>query len=891
MKKAHIISHTHWDREWYLPYERHHMLLVEFMDVLIETLEKDKDFRSFHLDGHTLPIEDYLQVKPDMKDRLVALIKQERIVVGPWFILQDEFLTSSEANIRNLQMGHEMSVKYGGKPCKIGYFPDSFGNIGQAPQILKKAGIDSAVFGRGVKPTGFNNTVSDSNYESPYSEMFWQSEDGSKVLAVLFANWYSNGIEIPVDEEESKKYWENRLANAEKYASTDHLLFMNGCDHQPVQTDLSQAIKLANELHDDVEFISSNFVDYLAELRGTVPDDMKTVEGELRSQQTNGWYTLANTASARIYLKQMNAKCQMMFEKIAEPIATIAAKYGKPYPTEVINYGWRTLMENHPHDSICGCSVDEVHRENVARFEKAEQVAHYVIDESLDFLKKQVDTSCFEAIDKKAKPFMVWNTSPIEKTGVYETIIEVEKKYFREGPLHKIMQEMKDMKLPSYKVIDANGNEIKATVTEENYQFNYDLPKDKFRQPYMAKRVKVSMEVNDIKAFSMKSFALIEGTATTVSDIKVNGTQIETKHLKADFDQDGSFTLTNKSNGKSMTDLGVFEDCGDIGNEYIFFQPKGEKDITTKGVKAEINVVENTGFRAVVEVKHTMMLPKQADDEVLNVEMIDIVEFKHRKAQRVSELVEFKLVAKYIFDNEAKEIKVETEFDNNVLDHRVRATFNTGITTDVHFADSIFEVAKRDRVPHAEWVNPSNAQHMQNFIAVNGDDTGLVVAGKGINEYEVMPDNTIAITIHRGTRELGDWGYFPTPEAQCLGQRKVEYAIIMHEGDAVPAYRNAYAYQVDLVSELTEIQSGSISANYSFVEFEGDSLIGSSLKMTEGKAMYRFYNITMQDSVLKLPKEYTIHEYDILEKLQLGKKDSNEINVGKKEIITINIEQ
>ena len=167
MKTAHIISHSHWDREWYLPYEKHHMLLIEFMDTLINTLETDPDYKSFHLDGQTLLIEDYLQVRPENKERLKKLIEAKRIHVGPWFILQDEFLTSSEANIRNLQMGHDLAREYG-EVCKVGYFPDSFGNMGQAPQILKKAGIETAVFGRGVKPTGFNNEVSDNDaYESP----------------------------------------------------------------------------------------------------------------------------------------------------------------------------------------------------------------------------------------------------------------------------------------------------------------------------------------------------------------------------------------------------------------------------------------------------------------------------------------------------------------------------------------------------------------------------------------------------------------------------------------------------------------------------------------------------------------------------------------------------
>ncbi len=178
-KIVHIISHTHWDREWYLPYEKHHFLLVEFMDQLIDTLDNDPNFKSFHLDGQTIILDDYLEVRPERREKVKQLIEQKRLFVGPWYILQDEFLTSSEANIRNLQYGIKDAKKWG-NVSKIGYFPDSFGNIGQAPQLLAQAGIKHAAFGRGVKPTGFNNLVSEADmYESPYSEMKWKSPDRS----------------------------------------------------------------------------------------------------------------------------------------------------------------------------------------------------------------------------------------------------------------------------------------------------------------------------------------------------------------------------------------------------------------------------------------------------------------------------------------------------------------------------------------------------------------------------------------------------------------------------------------------------------------------------------------------------------------------------------------
>ncbi len=281
---VHIISHSHWDREWYLPLEEHRMRLVELFDDLFDLFETDPEFRSFHLDGQTIVLDDYLEIRPQNRELLKKYIQDGRLIIGPFYILQDDYLITSEANMRNTLLGHLESKKWGRAP-KIGYYPDTFGNMGQAPQLLRQAGIDVALFGRGVKPVGFDNQVlGDDQFQSTFSEMIWEGADGSQVLGILFANWYSNGNEIPVDEEEARVFWEKKLADVRKYASTSHYLLMNGCDHQPVQKNLSQALRLARKLYPDIDFVHSSFEEYIAAVKEELPKDLSRVKGELTSQ-------------------------------------------------------------------------------------------------------------------------------------------------------------------------------------------------------------------------------------------------------------------------------------------------------------------------------------------------------------------------------------------------------------------------------------------------------------------------------------------------------------------------------------------------------------------------------------------------------------------------------
>jgi alpha-mannosidase len=145
-----VVPHTHWDREWYLPFEQFRLLLGERIDGVLDTLERDPSFTSFTLDGQAILLEDYLDVRPEHEGRLRALLAAGRLEIGPSYVLPDEILVSGESLVRNLLLGRRVCRRFGVEPSGAGYLPDSFGHPAQLPQILAGFGIRSFLFSRGL---------------------------------------------------------------------------------------------------------------------------------------------------------------------------------------------------------------------------------------------------------------------------------------------------------------------------------------------------------------------------------------------------------------------------------------------------------------------------------------------------------------------------------------------------------------------------------------------------------------------------------------------------------------------------------------------------------------------------------------------------------------------
>jgi mannosylglycerate hydrolase len=409
MLTLHLISHTHWDREWYQTFQQFRLKLVHLVDGLLDILDQDPQYRHFMLDGQTIVLDDYLFMRPERAALLRKYVQNGRILIGPWHILPDEFLVSPEATIRNLLQGERTARDFGPK-MKVGYIPDPFGHIGQMPQILRGFGIETSCLMRGLA-------------DQP-CEFWWQSPDGSRVLMAYLRDGYSNGAGLPTADGIKFTAEVRRLSDSlAPFAAAPHIVLMHGTDHMEPSPDTSMAIAYANSKLDGSQLIHSTLPDYFTAVQASLNGgDLPVVTGELRSSKRTP--LLPNVLSARMWIKQYNQACETLLEKWVEPFSTWAEWAAgtlpendhKPaafisHPAPILRQVWRLLMENHPHDSICGCSIDQVHDEMRQRFDQVTQIGEEITQQSLTALAETIATNpCqAQANPENLVPIIVFN--------------------------------------------------------------------------------------------------------------------------------------------------------------------------------------------------------------------------------------------------------------------------------------------------------------------------------------------------------------------------------------------------------------------------------------------------------------------------------------------------
>jgi 2-O-(6-phospho-alpha-D-mannosyl)-D-glycerate hydrolase len=770
-----ITPETHWDREWYLPFQEFRGRLVQLMDQLLHILKKDPDYANFTLDGQTVCLEDYLEVR-DKEDELKKHISEGRISVGPWYVLPDEYLVSGESLVRNLMLGHEIANRFG-RVMKAGYVPDPFGHIAQMPQIMAGFEIPSFLFSR-----GFGNEYDNQHLNS---EFIWKAPgDAAEVLGIFLVYGYGSVCSMEGRKSihgiyEGDQNLVKRVIGAlAKHSATNVIILNNGTDHSLPKSFIPDFVKEWNSSYENSigHMVQADFEQYVKMVQEEIKKkDIKLncLQGELHGGKYQP--VLSGVFSARMWIKQQNNECESILTRYSEPLSSISWMYDTTiefeYPKKYLWTGWKWLMKNHPHDSICGASIDYIHDVDMkARFGWAKQIGLEIFKTSAIHLAKMIKFDM-----KKGERFPVFIYNPTPRKTTTKVSIPV------------IMSKTNTLLQPEFfNITDWEGDPIYFSITNNSVQERY-IELD-------SKVCHFNFIAVDLPAFGIKTYYIEPGMEPekVLEDLKetvLDGKEgvlpfIENQYYKIVMNANGTFNILDKSLNKSFPHQCQIEDTGDWGDEYDFSGPKPDQQETIvygdKFVKTM--EVENQHISATISVHYDLMLPvglaperdTRSEKKILNMVKIAI-------SLNVAE----------------KKIYIKTTLDNQSKDHRLRLLFSSSIVSDQISADGHFYVIPRPiDIPKVEnWIqNPLPTHHQRKFVSVSDDQYAFTVLNKGLPEYGVnrkdnQPDGEaiIAITLVRSIGWLsrgdfhsrdGDAGPpFPSPSGQCIGTNDYEIGL------------------------------------------------------------------------------------------------------------------
>ncbi|HET8777195.1 MAG TPA: glycoside hydrolase family 38 C-terminal domain-containing protein [Candidatus Limnocylindria bacterium] len=822
-----VYHHTHWDREWWTTRRDFSVRLADLIDRLLDILDADDTFTTFVLDGQAVMLEDYLELRPEQRDRLVARIREGRIHVGPWYVLADTLIPSGESAIRNLWLGRRVAESLDLPLMGVGYLPDQFGHAAQIPQILAGFGIGSAVVWRGfgAPPPGQGtdpnsvDLLSPPAADRPYyprvhgrgrfpdemqSEFWWEAPDGSRVLAHYLAHEYyiSHAPDDALTDPDAWDRWAAKerdiLDYLRPYATGASVLQPYGGDHLAVDDRLPELLRRLNvETDGRVCYEQGSLAGYLDEVRADAGRVSIVWRGEGRAFGRKA-HLLPGVTSTRLYLKRLNHDAQVALERHAEPMQALAWMVGGPYERSSLWAAWRLVVQNQPHDSITGCSVDEVHRQNVARYEEAIDLGRFLALRAGERVAARVSA---DGVPDEARPFIVLNPLGFVRTDAARLLVDPSLEVT--PATWRLVDDLGgDVPFQAGETIERRTALPSRRWTEVAFVAR-DVPSLGYRRFHLERRESASERPWALDHTILGIVARDKGAALA-GDLAIGPNRLENEHLSVVVEPaDGSLTVVDRSTGFAYEGLNVFADGGDAGDEYSYSWPVGDAIFSTRDVRPSMEWLEVGPARATLRLTWDWALPAGLTDD---------------RRSRSSTMVPLQLHSDVTLHAGVKRVDIRTHGVNTARDHRLRVLLPLGAAVDVSKSESAFCVVERpvaiDEIERgsAEPAVPEFPQ--QAFTSVDADGRGLTIANRGLSEASVLDDDrgTVALTLVRSvgylsrgdllTRIEGAGPLMPTPEAQMIGPFVAEYSIIPHAGSwsSARSHRSAHEFTTPMLS-------------------------------------------------------------------------------------------
>ena len=832
VKKVFVVPHTHWDREWFFTSDQAKVYLLKDLKDVLDHLEASGQYGSFLLDGQSSLIEDYLNWRPQERKRVEKLVKEKKLILGPWYTQTDQYLASGESIINNLRIGMKQSDELGGH-MNIAYVPDSFGQESSMPQIYQQLGINDAVLYRGF-----------SLDDTKQSEFTWQGEDGSEISVFRMAcGYFIGGV---VDETKlAQLMTEEPFKTVVDQASTDNVLFPNGSDMAPLRFDLPEFIERLNQANKGkFTFEVASLEDYIAAVKEAKPE-LRLITGEQDCGKDMRVHK--SISSSRADLKALNTKLQNYLANVVEPVLALGSYFGLPYPTKALEDLWKKMAKNAAHDSMGNCVSDRVNADIKARYQKAEDIATALVEVTL----RQISTGVKN--DGHPITLTVFNTLPVERGGV------VSKRIYSPSRNFKI-QDYNGQNIP-FEITAVK--DVTELITSSTIQLD---PGQAIYLPEKVYQLDVNMQLASIPAFGYKQLSLVSEQDQEIDlPTRQTGTKIENEFYQISVNVDGSLDILDKLNNHLYRKQAILEENGDDGDSYNYSPAKQDLVSYSTAQPHRSQCIQNALSSKLI-IDYDFSVPSDL-------------------AARAKGLTDVKMPTQMIvtLDQASKLIKFELNVDNRLpKSHRLCIDFDSEVVTNTSIADIQFGTIKRPLTKKQalkDWhqnqgawqEKPISINTVQSFVAMSDDERGLALIPQGVREYECIgKDNaTIRLTVFRtygmlGKRDLlyrpgrasGD-ETVPTPEAELNQHLSFELAMTtMQTGyDQAALASEVKAFETPLqVYQYAEFLNGRLTFPFNPVKRTADpelslfktddKLVISTVEQTEEGTGYqmRLYN-------------------------------------------------
>ncbi|MHA3964393.1 MAG: alpha-mannosidase [Candidatus Thorarchaeota archaeon SMTZ1-45] len=800
-----LISETHWDRAWYQTFQQFRLRLVKLVDNLMNIIETDPRFTHFTFDGQTVVLEDYLEIKPEERERLTQHIQDGRILIGPWYVLPDVFLVSGEALIRNLLIGKSVAEEFG-PIMNVGYIPDPFGHVSQLPQILTQFRCDSVIFARGggdqINQLG--------------SEFIWEAGGGSEVLAHWLPLSYGNAAKLPIEVDDAVSMLEDVVHKLRPWSRVGTVLLMNGSDHDEPQAHVPEVIDVYNSKNEGTIKMGTlpQFIDNIREKR----HELKRYKGEFRGSKFQN--LLSGVYSTRVYLKQMNEYLQRFLERYVEPFSVVALLNGTEYPLHQLRMAWKYLLRNHPHDDICGCSIDAVHEDMVHRFRWVNEITEPILEKALDEIKQRIVSEKPGILVVNPSPHLRSNVAIVEfplSDVQFSRLAEIELGVLGFNPSTPLEAAKNEVHIDfvrkhGFDPQPANVREITTShgkLTE--YEFDFSalamlFPQMRRELGHMstAYRIRVNSDNKIVEVWARKHYAddIMKGFHSLTNEMgQIVPVQVLDVSSKRDPlsrlapDRENFLTLAFTADdigglGFKRYDLNITENAPD--NPVAGVVKCNETSLENNLIKVEmaqngtISMTDKESgeeYRGLIEFEDSEDIGDSYDycpalnhqsiryaNISVSIEtghvgplvgsLIATGELEIPQAAskdylgRTDETVTCQFTTEVSLFVDSPTVHVSIEFENLAEDHRLRVLFPTGTKAATCVADSAFDMIERPIRPREgkDWFQPVAPTYpMRSFVSLSSKKRALAIATKGFIEFEVLEEagGTIAVTLLR----------------------------------------------------------------------------------------------------------------------------------------------